>query len=63
MKLHVSKIKDLMDKAKMDIDKLAALVPCTSTALYIAFKKERTKIQTIERIAAIFGVNPKDLLI
>ena len=61
MELNTEYIKDLMDKAAIDINKLATLMPCTPQALYTAFKKKQTKTKTADRIAAIFGVNPKDL--
>ncbi len=63
MKLDVKETKRLMASRGIDIKTLASLIPCTVTALYIAFKRERTKLDTIQRMADILGINPKDLLI
>lgn len=63
MKLNVPKIKREMKMAGIDINILAFKCGCTVTNLYIAFKREQTKLPTIQKIADALNLDAKDILI
>ena len=63
MKLNAKKIKSELDRAGMSKKDLAKKIGMSIRNVDMMLFKKTTKLVTIERVARVFDLDPKDLLI
>ena len=63
MKLNIKKIRSEMERAGLNQSQLALEAKVTRQAMSWLLKNRRTTFGTLGRIAAVFDLDPKDLLV
>ena len=63
MEINIAKLERERQHLKLERNQLAKAMGMHYQGLNYIYEKRRTKLETIQKMADFFGIDPKDLLI